>query len=116
MSDLWFSAVERYPDHVEAEYGLPRPTNGEVVFGEGADRGLLARGYCLEGVAEVGALAEFDLDEDEGVALKDDKVEFAVAGTVVALDKGVAAVSEVFEGEVFAPAAGGALLQGPTPA
>ena len=88
----------------------------EVVLGEGAQPGLFARGYCLEWVAEVGALAQFDLHKDEGIALVHDQVEFAVAGAVVTLDEGVALILEVLEGEVFAPAPGGAARQGPTPA
>ena len=46
----------------------------EVLLGEGADGALFAGCYGLEGVAEAGATAQLDLDEDEGVALAQDQV------------------------------------------
>ncbi len=116
MDDSGRSLVEVDPDDVEAECAGLGLAGGEVVFGEGAYRGLFTRGHRLEWVAEGGGGAQLHLDEDEGIAVADDQVELAVAGAVVALDEGVAAALEVFEGEVLAPPSGGASLQAPTPA
>lgn len=116
VDESGFSAVDGYPDHVEAECCLLGLSNGEVVPGEGAYFGLFARGYRFERVAEVGTLAQLDLDEDEGIVLAQYQVELTVAGAVVPLDERVTAVLKVLQGEVLAPAPGGATLQGPTPA
>lgn len=69
VHELGFSPVEGYPDHIEAECYLLGLSDGEIVPSEGAYFGLFARGYCLERVAEAGALAQFDLDENESIAL-----------------------------------------------
>ena len=89
---------------------------GEVLFGEGADGGLLAGRYGFERIAEAFRAAELHLHKDEDVFVADDEVYFAATLPVVALEEPVAAAEEVAQREVLAPRPGRLVCQSPTPA
>ncbi len=57
--------VQEYPYDVEPHGIEGWLSNEEVVFGQGADLGLFARGDGLKRVSEAGPAAQLYLDEDE---------------------------------------------------
>ena len=89
---------------------------GKVMFGEGANGGLLAGSYCFERVTEARGATELDLYEDEGLIVTDDEVYFAATLSVVTCDEPVSTTEEVAQREVLAPGPSGLVGQSPTPA
>ena len=89
---------------------------GKVLFGEGANGGLLAGRYCFERVTVARGATELDLYEDEGLIVRDDEVYFATTLPVVACEEPVSTTEEVAQREVLAPRPGGLVGQSPTPA
>ena len=67
MFDPVGGATSEYPDHVEARLLELRLFFGQILFGDGADGGLLAFGDGFERVAESLAAAEFHLHENQGI-------------------------------------------------
>lgn len=116
MDDAGYISLEEDTDDVEAHGVEGWLLLGQVLFGQGADSALLARGDGLERVSVARSAAQFDLDEDQGVLVAQDQVQLAEAGAVVTLDERVASLGEVTQREVLAPGAGAAFAQGPTPA
>jgi hypothetical protein len=107
---------EEYPDDVEAHGVEVRLLLRQVPFGQGAYGCLLAGGDRFERVSVSRTPSQLDLDEDEGVFVAQDQVQLPEAGAVVAFDELVAPLRQVAQREAFAPRAGGAFAQGPTPA
>lgn len=102
--------------HVEAQGVEVWLVFGQVLFGEGADSGLLAGRYGFERVSEVCRAAELYLYEDEDLFVADDEVYFAATLPVVAFDQLKTALEEVAEREILAPRSGSLACQSPTPA
>ncbi len=103
-------------DNVEAEGVEVGVALGEVLYGERAKGGLLARCHGFQRISEAGPAPQLDLDEDEGVFRADYQVDLPAARPVVALDQPVAAPGQVAQREVLTPRSGGLLPQAPTPA
>ena len=116
MGDLGSSSAEQDADDVETQGIETGGSLGQVLFGHQADRLLFAGGDGLQGVAVGRATTEFDLDDHEGVGAASDQVEFAAAGTVVALDDLVALAGQVAARYLLPEPAGGPVVQAPTPA
>jgi hypothetical protein len=102
--------------HVEAQGVEVWLVFGQVLFGEGADGGLLAGRYGFERVAEVCRAAELYLYEDEYLFVADYEIYFAATLPVVAFDQLKTALEEVAEREILAPRSGSLACQSPTPA
>ena len=83
------------PDSVEAHGVEIRVSVREVLCGEGANRALFARCYCLERIPEAGSAAQFHLHEDKDVVFAYDQVDLPVARPVVAFDEGVSSAGKV---------------------
>lgn len=116
MNYARFAAGREDSDHVETRGIESRLSLRQVLPGEGAYGGLLARGDGVERVSVACPPSQFDLNEDEGRSLAEDEIQLPVAGPVVALDQLVATVGQVPQREVLTPRAARTFAQGPTPA
>lgn len=116
MDDARFAAGREDSDHVEACVFECGRSLRQVLPGEGAYGGLLARGDGFEGVSVARSPAKFDFHEDESRSLAEDKIQLPVAGPVVALDQLVSTVGQVAQREVLAPRAARTFAQVLTPA
>ncbi len=116
MGDIGPLPVQQDAYHVEAEGIEIECLVGQVLFCHKADCPLFAWRYRFEGGSVGGAAAEFYLDDDEGVYVAEDQVEFTTAGAVVALHDLVPFADEVAAGDLLAEVAGGPVVQAPTPA
>ena len=116
VDDPGCAFADEYADHVEAQRIEVRALPGEILFGKRADGGLLVGGDGFEWIPEAQSAAHLDLDEDEGILVAQDQIQLPVTGAVVALDELVSLLQQVAQRELFAPRAGEAFAQGPTPA
>jgi hypothetical protein len=92
--------------YIETDGIVVRLVIGEVLLGERAYSGLLARCYGFERVAKLCRVAELHLDEYYGVSLPDDKVYLAATGPVVTFDDLVSAADQITQRKVLTPRAG----------
>jgi len=100
------AAVELDGDDVDTPVGFGPIDLFEVRACGGDEVGGFRRGYGLFGQSEGAPAAGLDFDEDVGVAVSRDYVDFALAGAVVGGQDGVAELLDVEARGGFACAGG----------
>lgn len=101
-------------DEVEAGHERVRAGAAEVFVRCAAQIVFLIETHGAGGTAEFGAGARLHFDEDNGVAVTGDDIQFAASGALMEVtgDDGETPAAEVAMGQIFAVAAMGLLHRG----